>query len=218
MALEHFFPYQNKIHKHPNFPCYDLDFNTLINPIQTLNCNLKKNESSIKQKFSIFTQKYNRDFSFVYTDASKSNGRIGFGVNIPNINLSFFSRLPGEISITKAENVAIYQAIKIIISKDIKKAIIFSDSLNAISKIKNPKISATDDSISLKTKNLILSAYKKGFDILISWIPGHSDIPGNVEADLLAKIGTGLNIPLAMLLDSQDDLNSIKEKLLLNLK
>uniref|UniRef100_A0A6P7H6W2 Ribonuclease H1-like n=1 Tax=Diabrotica virgifera virgifera TaxID=50390 RepID=A0A6P7H6W2_DIAVI len=167
----------------------------------------------IKEKFLMTTEQYGKDHTFIYTDASKNKERVGFGICIPSIEYNFSSRLPGALSISKAESIAIHQAVEIATAKHLNKAIIFSDSLNAITNIKTCNISASADIRALKTKKLISSANENGTKILLSWIPGHSNIFGNTQADILAKIGRDLNVPMEVQLNSQDALSVIRGKI-----
>ena len=208
--LENFLPYLNKIYKTTNIPCYEIDFENLISPIKTIDLGLKKQELMVKEKFFAATEKFKNIFTFIYTDASKKDNRMGYGLTIPELKYKFSSRLNDLLSICKAEILAIHEAVKTIISKKIGKAIIFSDSKSAIQKINSNLFNAKTDYWSLRTKRLIVVPNKNGFDVRVAWIPGHADIPGNTEADALANIGRILTVPKKMELDSIDICNNIK--------
>lgn len=211
--MGHFLPYINKIYKSLNLPCYEVNFDILIDPVKTFNCGINKKDNMIKEKFLAATERYKNTFTFVYTDASKKDNRVGYGFSIPLLKFKFSARLNDLISICKAEIIAIHEATKTIINKKIKKSIIFSDSKSAIQKINNNLLTVKADYWTLRTKRLILEGGKNGFDIRLAWIPGHSDIPGNDEADTLANIGRILNIPKVMNIDASEIYNKIKSSL-----
>ncbi|XP_030754483.1 uncharacterized protein LOC115881211 [Sitophilus oryzae] len=190
-ALGEFQPYYNKLYKSANFPCFEVDFDILNNPIKIFDCYIKKSDFSIVQDFKSVTEKIKSTHVFIYTDASKRD----------------------SLSICKAETIAIHDAVIFAIQKHINKAVIFSDSKSAIQKINKYLLKAKADYCTLRTKRIISLANVNGFDIRLSWIPGHANIQGNSEADLLANIGKDLNVPKSMLLDSVDICNVIKDKI-----
>lgn len=67
-------------------------------------CKFTKNEPFIKETFDFYTENYRKNFSFVYTDASKDKNELGYGLSIPNIKYKFSCRLPKQLNISKAEN------------------------------------------------------------------------------------------------------------------
>lgn len=217
-AYRAFFPNLNKIHQSVNLPCYELDYNCLFTPLKTLECNIKKQDLLINASFCNFKERYRHSYTFIFSDASKKDGKLGYGIFIPALDYRFSSRLPDDISVCKAEIVAIQDAAKVAIQKRLKKVIIFSDSLSAIQKINSNLHHATADYWTLRTKRLIFSSSENGFDIRLAWIPGHSGIPENDEVDTLANVGRSLNIPKQMTLDSIEVFNNIKQEILTHFK
>lgn len=217
-ALHDFLPYIDNLYVSQNFPCYEVSFNILNDSIKLVDCQINKHDFSIKEQFLSVSERFKNSHIFIFTDASKKDKRTGFGIYIPYINFKFSSRLPDSLSICKAETIAIHDAVKFAIKKNLRSVIIFSDSKSSIQKISKNLFKASADYWTLRTKRLICLANSNGFDIRIAWIPGHSNILGNTEADLLANIGKDLNIPKSMEMDSIDIFNSIKTDILCNYK
>lgn len=74
-------------------------------------------------------------------------------------------------------------------------------------------LNSKTDYWTLRTKRLILEANRNGFDIRLGWIPGHADIPGNMQADTLANIGRILNVAKIMKIDVVEIGTSIRSNL-----
>lgn len=183
-----------KINKTKIHPCYTVDYHTQIKPIQIIDLGMDKNDASNTQ-FLASTETLRQSHTLIYTDASKNKSKVGMGIHIPSMDLNFSSRLPDDINICKAEMVAINKACNICKEKKITNSIILSDSISAISKINNNKISIKSDHVLLETKKLIKKCEEDNIQIKLAWIPGHKEIKGNEKADTLAKIGRELNIP-----------------------
>ena len=119
------------------------------------------------------------DKTFIYTDGSKQEGKIGFAMT--TAHLDYNRRLPDHLSIFTAEAIALLAAVKICIHKKLRNIVICSDSksvLQALGNTCNPThyiISQIQD-LTSETHN-----------ITFLWIPGHANIPGNEKADELAK-------------------------------
>lgn len=175
---------------------------------------IHKSENSQNLNFLAAIEPYRNDYTFVYTDASKTGTRVGYGIHIPQINFDFSSRLPNQLSICTAEVVAIYEALRVVLKKNINNVIILSDSQGAIAKIKKRDVHPSRDYLSLKTKRLLHIANSTGSNIAIAWIPGHSQIVGNERVDTLARIGSNLNVPLKVGLDRSEVVSLIREEIM----
>ena len=125
------------------------------------------------------------NFIKIYTDGSK--GVAGVGCAVVGEGLQVAERLPTEASVFTAELRAIQLALHHMRRGPPARYLILSDSLSSLQAIKNiqwenPSIAA----IITLINTLMINQY----EIVLAWIPSHVGIPGNEQADHLAKGAT----------------------------
>ena len=118
----------------------------------------------------------------VYTDGSRTDSRVGAAADCGNVHK--LKALPAEASIFTVEACAMQLAMSIIEEENRQDCIIFSDSLSVLktlqaSEPRHTMISALQHAMDAETK--------RGKNIQLCWIPGHSGIIGNDTADKKAK-------------------------------
>lgn len=153
----------------------------------------------------LINKEYKR-YYLIYTDGSKIDGRTGYGIYDTVEKISYSGRVKTQFTIMNAEIVAILKAVEYIISKNIKTAVILTDSKSATELLKNN--ANIDNYLICKIRQTIEESNIE--TIIIQWIPGHTGLVGNDRADLAAKMGTRrLQI---------ENIAITKDDLLLNLK
>ena len=143
---------------------------------------------------------YPEDIIHAYTDGSAVratlNGVYGSVIYTPNSDPMYLSGPCGaHCTNYEAEIIAIQQTLLNILelfengTVEPTDIVIFSDSQSAILAIEDwqGKVSPKIDKIT-STCNKIMTLYNT--QIIMQWIPGHSDIPNNERADKLAKAGS----------------------------
>ena len=142
---------------------------------------------------------YSDQWIHVYTDGSAFRGtsKAGYGVLIhyPDGSSGELSGACGEnASNYVAEIAAIETALDYIknffdtFPERKQSIVIFTDSMSALQGLENDPTVNEEFTIILKTCHGIIETY--GVEIVMQWIPGHSNIPGNDKADTLAKKGS----------------------------
>ncbi|KAJ3666828.1 hypothetical protein Zmor_002258 [Zophobas morio] len=123
------------------------------------------------------------DSTFLYTDASKSvTGVVGSAVVGPSVRRLL--RLPSPASVFTGELYALLQACKIITTMSASKYCICTDSLASLSALRN--IYSTNPLI-MQIFEVWTMLSNSGKTVRFIFVPSHTGISGNEEADRAAK-------------------------------
>ncbi|XP_072395123.1 uncharacterized protein [Diabrotica undecimpunctata] len=196
----------NKFQHTPNLFSSELEYQLTSIPIRNVQSN-KGDEHAIIQFQRISLD--NPPHTIIFTDGSvDSKGSAGFGVFCPDFEYSYSSKLPTQTQVCTANA---HHAIQFVLEKDIKRALILSDSKSGIQKIGKTSYSMETEHTSIMTKRGIIEANQQNISIILAWIPGHSDIKGNCVAEKLANIGRSLKMPAKVKLHYSNNLFYIKK-------
>lgn len=115
------------------------------------------------------------DHCYRYTDGSKTESGVGFGVVEGSRDESF--KLPNQYSIFSAELVAIFVAAT---TPSDKPIVILTDSASSVEALQSPHPQHP------WVQNILKQAIA---NTVVMWIPSHSEIAGNEAADAAAAVG-----------------------------
>ena len=144
---------------------------TLISPQET------------QQRF-LDLQNQLHNFYFIFTDGSKDTERTSNAVYCGNDQHVTQTRLNNNTSIYIAELHAVYQALCLIKQRYYQRAVICTDSRSVVQSLHTANSSS---SLLTQILNVHQDLSDGGTQIIFLWVPGHSDIYGNEQADRLAK-------------------------------
>ena len=97
----------------------------------------------------------------------------------------FTGKIPDKFSVFTAELVSISQALCWLKTTDIKKCVIFSDSLSSLQSLDHGKSCRFD--ITNDIMQTYIQITHTGKHIVLEWVPAHVGITGNEMADCYAK-------------------------------
>ena len=126
----------------------------------------------------------------IYTDGSKKEDHVAYAVVTEKTKI--LKKLSPFASVFTSEITAILESLNYINEQIKNQFIIFSNSKSALQAInserwKSPLVQRIlEKTTTLKNQNK---------DIIMCWIPGHCNIPGNIEADKKAKEAAKLPYP-----------------------
>ncbi|XP_014228166.1 uncharacterized protein LOC106653279 [Trichogramma pretiosum] len=172
---------------------YEYNYTTLTSKpsIDTSIGKLIKKSNNPQEAFEHHTKNKFENYISIYTDGSKKEGaeNVGLAMLCPHFNSHQQYKIDNKASIFTAESLAILMAVGYVLSNNIREAVIYTDSLNALTAIDNySPIKKTDTSyIILDVISLLSLAKNKGIKIRLTWIPAHVKITHNEAVDTLAK-------------------------------
>ena len=142
----------------------------------------KKDDISPQEIQAIFHEfrEKNAEKTFLYTDGSKIENRVGMAVAGEDIEIA--NRLPDKVSIFTAEAMALLTAVRLCRQNHMYNVIICSDSKSVLQTVSN-----TADPPNYIIDTIQKSVHPNVSAISFLWIPGHANIKGNEKADQLAK-------------------------------
>ena len=177
-----------------NLSIYCYDYKTITTSVP-IDIELGKTLKKSKNPISTFTEFLKTtDGCNIYTDSSKfDDSRTGLACICPQLNLFVKKTISSNASVYTSECIALDLALDIALSTSNKNVHIFTDSLSVLEALKSIKISAKTNPFILNIKkkyNNILERNSSESTINLHWVPSHVGIPGNEEADSLAKAAT----------------------------
>ncbi|EFN84599.1 hypothetical protein EAI_12749, partial [Harpegnathos saltator] len=84
------------------------------------------------------------------------------------------------------ESMAILRAVTIAAAERPNKVGIFSDSFSTVNALNSPDLDGKSHRIIQRIKFSLWQTSREGCNIVLAWIPGYKNIPGNEMADRLA--------------------------------
>ena len=144
----------------------------------------------------------------IFTDGSKSDAGVGFGVVFPDMERS--GTLPSSASIFTAELHGILKAVREIVLTDEIHFTIFCDSKSVLLSLSdfNPR-----HPIVLEILEWLLLAKRRGKEVAFCWVPAHVGVAGNERADNLAKIAASSVAPRNFKLPYKDVFPLLKQEI-----
>ena len=151
------------------------------------------------------------EYKKIYTDASKTEEGVGSAYITSNTTHQF--KLPANSSTFTGEIYALLQALKFINNHDNRRTIIITDSLSAISGIKqmypsNPILKLIKEELSLVQEN--------NKSVTFIWVPSHIGIRGNEQADRSARDAISNPNSILVTTSLHTDLKHYMKKLIQN--
>ena len=143
---------------------------------------------------SLHIARHYGDFYHIFTDGSKDADKLKAGAGIVvyspenKIIHTMSIKLNGYLSIYTCELIAIQYATSYIAQNNIKKAVIFSDSLSSLQSLQVGHSKTRPELINEILQNNT-EIHKNNGTVHFTWVPSHVGLQGNEDADKLAKLG-----------------------------
>jgi ribonuclease HI len=145
--------------------------------------------ASTREQWLASDNVYPPSFGMVcYTDGSLCDGLAGLGVFSEQVPLEINIQLGQYVTVFQAEVLGILFCARELLNLNIiqKQIYICSDSQSAIAALQNP----LKRSIIVYECHQYLEMLGHCNDVMLLWVPGHSNIIGNEKSDKLARMGS----------------------------
>lgn len=171
---------------HPMF-LYPYESLHYIPPIIFLNVNKSScTRSEVLNLFETFNRGHWSQFQKIYTDGSKTQANVGFGVWIPDSALEVHFDINPSSSIFSAEASAIAEALQNIDLHIHKKFLIITDSRSVLEAL-NTYSNNRSHPLVHQIRSLSWKLRKKDYEVRFLWVPSHMGIDGNEIVDSIAS-------------------------------
>ncbi|GBN39671.1 hypothetical protein AVEN_257309-1 [Araneus ventricosus] len=149
--------------------------------------NFTKSDSNSSVLISLFNQhrQFYQSYQPVFTDGSKSLNHVGCAFFTNGHIISY--KLHSLTSVFSSEIMAVYFALKYIDVHEIRKFILYTDSMSLLESLRS---SSTRNPLIKEVKDFYRHLLSKGARILFLWVPSHVGITGNELADKSEKSAT----------------------------
>ncbi|CAH1988891.1 unnamed protein product [Acanthoscelides obtectus] len=149
------------------------DFDTTLKIYQKM----QTDHREIYNRYQVIIESH-PNFKLIFTDASKSSHGVGYAAVSDNQRIS--SSLPQHCSVYTGELTAIKEALNLARTTSDANFLVVTDSLSALEGIKQlyPR-----NCILRGIKDMLRLLYNDKKRIKFLWVPSHTGIPGNEEAD-----------------------------------
>lgn len=171
-------PLETTVTNTATFPPWLLSNESINTALNSLPKSTTANETYKQMFLEITNPEKIKNWNLIFTDGSKTEFGTAFAVVDENGSTVCKGLLAHFCSVFSAEAIAILRAIQLANNKEI---IICTDSLSAISAIKN----INNNTPVIKSIRDKLIANENQLKLL--WVPGHAGIKGNEDADMTAK-------------------------------
>ncbi|XP_033225254.1 uncharacterized protein LOC117178109 [Belonocnema kinseyi] len=111
---------------------------------------------------------------------------------VPESWLRFGVQLRDFASLITSELYGIFCALKYLMERKRRDAVIFSDSLSALTNIRNRRFNHACHPLARLTGNRIAAAARSGVKVSLVWVPAHVGLLGNEQADEVARSASRL--------------------------
>ena len=156
---------------------------------------IKKNDTPAEIMKSLTREHIDKNYSEhaqIYTDGSKENDRVGYGIYCKKDQTRSKHRITDKCAIATAELIAILDSIEHAITNHKgEKIAVITDSLAAIQAIEKEDLAARSD-LTINIINKITELTNHNSNCVIVWVPSHIGLAGNEIADKLANEGKNL--------------------------
>ena len=170
---------------------------------------LKKNFSDVELRNTFLSHaEIHENSNFIFTDGSKSDAGVGFGVHLDNFNQK--GALPVIASTYTAELHGILKALEVVASHSESNFTIFCDSRSVLESLENFNSSHP---LILKILEWLFLLKRRGREVSFCWVPAHVGVHGNEEADRLAKEAAILPVPVRCRLPHTDIIHAVKREI-----